>query len=563
MDAPAIKTAPPATEFVENDNVATVNAFKKGKLEVTILSRARARALAGRLCELEIINTERPQKILCRINRVDMTNAIHASEEFQQAIADSGSLPYYSGDCDILTATVELIACLDGQSGQFSSIVCPPQSGTLLRVLHTDEVQDYMAEKQYYAYVGYMPDEPGMYMAISNRNFGTYSDENGNDLGGYGEAKHQLICGQNGSGKTVLALTNIACQLAAHPNLGCLIPDTAGDISRGGSHSKGDFRFNFIELLQARGRSPRYIKIEDVRLTSKTSFRQLLAPVLRKSSLSMNAEKSEILAERVAEDLFERDEVTLDDLSEERLFDSIIEQVGGVYTGRTRTEKQESAEELRSNPALRRAFLRRYQDRVLKFFQGGHSIDELVKAFLKNGQIILLNMAVMSQDDQHYVMYEIFSKVRRRAEQRFKAYGETQNGLIVLDEGPRWAPERGTDDVTKVIKDAFNTTRKLGVGWTIITQRLTAIAKDIVAQCHTKFIGKGMGIGADRDNMRAILGDDGLVVYDQLSLRGGFFWLVSGHQVNYGVGEQYMAFETFGGNATQAIVKANPHIWRD
>ncbi|NET62046.1 MAG: ATP-binding protein [Symploca sp. SIO2E6] len=99
------------------------------------------------------------------------------------------------------------------------------------------------------------------------------------------------------------------------------------------------------------------------------------------------------------------------------------------------------------------------------------------------------------------------------------------------------------------------------VGWTIITQRLTAIRKDIIAQCHTKFIGRGMGIGSDRRLMQSILGDDGLVTYDHLTLQGGYFWLVKGHQVNYGMGEQYMAFETFGGDATEAIMKQNPQIW--
>lgn len=197
----------------------------------------------------------------------------------------------------------------------------------------------------------------------------------------------------------------------------------------------------------------------------------------------------------------------------------------------------------------------------MKYFEGKYSIDEIVQGFLDKGRIILLNMATMSESEQRYVMYEIFSKIKGKAENDFKAFGTTRNGLVVLDEGPRWAPQSGDDEVTQVIRDAFNTTRKLGVGWMIISQRITAISKDIIAQCHTKFVGRGMGIGADRDYMKEFFREDGLVMYDQLSLRGGFYWLATGHQVNYGQGSQYVAFETFSGDSTQAIKDANRHIW--
>ncbi len=62
-------------------------------------------------------------------------------------------------------------------------------------------------------------------------------------------------------------------------------------------------------------------------------------------------------------------------------------------------------------------------------------------------------------------------------------------------------------------------------------------------------------------SMKEFFGEDGLVIYDQLSLRGGFFWLATGDQVNYGQGSQYVAFETFSNDATKFIEEANPHIW--
>ncbi|GAB1540115.1 hypothetical protein NUACC21_27840 [Scytonema sp. NUACC21] len=540
---------------LHQDYVATVNSYKRGKLHVTILSQAKNRNISGKLCELIVNSDIGQQRVLCRINRVDMTNLIHESLEFQQAIADQGFLRYYSGECDILTAEVEVIACIRANDHAFCAIACPPKSGTFLRVLHGTEISNYQVEKTYHAIIGHLPDEANMPMSIVNRHFGDW------DSGGYGEAKHTCVFGQNGSGKTVLALCLIATQLAANPQQGCLIPDTAGDIAKGGSHSKGDFKFNFIELLEKAGRRPEYIGIEQIRLTSKTSFKQLLEPVLRRI-LNMHSEKSVLLCERVAEGLFER-EVDLAIAQPNHVLEAVLEHIESVYTGNKRREKLAEVQQIADNPGQLRTFANAYRSGVMQYFEGRYSIDEIVEGFLDKGRIILLNMATMSESEQRFVMYEIFSKVKRKAELDFKIHGRTRNGLVVLDEGPRWAPQSGDDEVTQVIRDAFNTTRKLGVGWMIISQRITAISKDIIAQCHTKYVGRGMGIGADKDYLKEFFREDGVVMYDQLSLRGGFFWLATGHQVNYGQGSQYVAFETFGGDATQAIINANPQIWQD
>ena len=142
----------------KQDFVATVNSYKKGKLNVTILTGAKDRNISGKLCELIINSDLGEQRVLCRINRVDMTNLIHESLEFQQAIADQGRLQYYSGDGDILTAEVEIIACIRASDKAFSGIACPPKSGTWLRVLHDSEIADYHVEKIHHAVIGHLPD---------------------------------------------------------------------------------------------------------------------------------------------------------------------------------------------------------------------------------------------------------------------------------------------------------------------------------------------------------------------------------------------------------------------
>ena len=87
--------------------------------------------------------------------------------------------------------------------------------------------------------------------------------------------------------------------------MGCYIPDTEGDITKGGSHSKGDFIFNFNELLAEGGRVAEQISIDEIRLTSKPGWARFAAPFLR-SQFNMAPDKAEELARCLADILFDK-----------------------------------------------------------------------------------------------------------------------------------------------------------------------------------------------------------------------------------------------------------------
>jgi hypothetical protein len=160
-------------------------------------------------------------------------------------------------------------------------------------------------------------------------------------------------------------------------------------------------------------------------------------------------------------------------------------------------------------------------------------------------------------------MQEIFEKTTREAEKAFHTNGNMVNAMVILDEGPRWVPQdrKKQDDVSDVIVDAFNTTRKYGLGWTIISQRVTAISKDVLAQCHTIWYGKGLGVGADADHIKRELSEEGYEQYQAMQLLGGYPWIGIGDTINLGVGNHYVALSPFGGDANQKLIDANPHIW--
>ena len=166
------------------------------------------------------------------------------------------------------------------------------------------------------------------------------------------------------------------------------------------------------------------------------------------------------------------------------VLDAVAEWIEKVYSKAKRDEKKQDVQDILDNPRLYQVFSDRYEEDVAHFFRGSYVVDDLIKGFLTDGRIYLINMASLSERDQQLVMYEIFSKVKRTAEVEFKISGTTFNGIIALDEGPRWVPEGASDEVSSTIVDAYNTTRKYGIGWMIISQRVASIKKDVVAQAQ-------------------------------------------------------------------------------
>ena len=537
--------------------IATIDATKSGVICATILDSAKSIEVEGSLCEVEIQMGDRVQSVLCRLGAVDCINVFHENPNYKPLIANLGHVPHFSGVADVLSTELTEIACVDLHSETLMPRLSPPKTGTRVKLLEEGAIDRYLNEKGRFLVVGHLPNKPEIPMSVVNRHHGDFND------GGYGEAKHTAIFGQNGSGKTVFVCTLLAGKLAANPMMGCLIPDTAGDISRPGSHNKGSFQFSFLDLLDCGGRDYEIVDVSAVCLKSKTTYKGCLQPLLR-TTFGMHGEKAETLANNITEELFDR-EVDISKASATVVLGHVLSIVesSSLYAKANRQDKVEDVSKVLNNPRRLAQFESSYQNRVGRFFEGTHPIDRLVESFLSKSKIILLQLYSLSDSDQQLVMAEIFKTTKKASEIQYKTNGKTQNAIVVLDEGARWVPQEriSENDVAKAITDAFNTTRKYGIGWTIITQRLTSIDKNVIAQCHTRWVGRGVGIGADRANMESFLGKSGMQAYDRLQRQGGYFWIGAGHEVNFGTGDQFMTLVTYGGNSTQKLIDVNPHIW--
>jgi hypothetical protein len=241
---------------------------------------------------------------------------------------------------------------------------------------------------------------------------------------------------------------------------------------------------------------------------------------------------------------------------------ALVEEGPRCFSPTTRASKSEDFEEIRNNPGRRRTFEQGFDQNVRHFFEGELTINDLLDRFLVDHEVIILEVHQTSNErHQEFVMHEIFYRLKKRVEYNFRRTGATVNAQILLDEGPRWVPEFKENPTSELIRDAFNTTRKYGLGWTIVTQSMADISKTVVKQAHDHYFGRGLGIGADKVHLINSLGEEGFRTYVKLNQQGGYFWVGRGTQVNLGIGNTFATCKSFEGNATNAIIEANPHIW--
>jgi len=539
---------------MNNYRIATVDAVRGSEIEATLSIEARGKPVKGQYVVLESDG----DVLLGRISNVDLTNPVHGDDTFAPYIMMHGKVPEWSKEVDIERSKVEVISMVDRETKTRIPHRRNPSSGTDIVTATDYDLEQFRNERRHYAVLGHIPNS-GLRATIINRHHGNF------DSGGYGEARHCCIFGQNGSGKTVHATALIAAKLAAHPDMGLLMPDTAGDLSDPTKHSRGDFVWNYAEVLEQAGVRLDIVDIGDIRLTSRGVLKGLLGPFFRIHQ-SMDGEKAATLAGRVVEWMFDGDVVS-SDLTGDRVLDGMIRHIGNVYAKNSRNEKIEDAENLRDEPGRRRAFDRDLAE-IRKFFDGRETLRNLIRDVLRNSRKVIIRMddSHLRAEQQEYVMREVMADLTREAQKIYQGgKGGTCNALVVLDEGARWVPEGNSDNggIGPIIERAFRETRKYGLGWMVISQRPSDVSKAVLTQSHTRWFGRGVGTGNDGKHLENHVGKAGVEAYRQLEVQGGFFWVGVGMDANIGTEGTFFTLHPFGGNATEAFIDANPHIFGD
>ncbi|MEO1663839.1 MAG: hypothetical protein AAFU54_04310 [Chloroflexota bacterium] len=535
---------------VDIDHIATVDGVRDGQVMCTIRANARRTGLAGALCQFE---TDM-QIILGRFGTIDLTNPMHDDRAFKGIIMAHGELPYFSGAADIEEAKIDIIACLDKDNKSLAPMRANPASGTPITPVSPENMEFFRRETEYHMYTGTSPEDDAVDISVITREYSR-------DVQGWGEALHRAYFGQNGSGKTVFALTHLAGRLVMNPNMGCIIPDTAGDISQPGKHTGGPsgYSFDFHGMLERGGRTYDLYTMEDLYLTETYAFEDVLANYLAKTIRLGQLPNVEPLVQRVVATHVTKQDMKLQDVEFDALISALASDAPNYWNKATGKQKEQKLQDLVGDETEKK----RFHNEVMSFFLGRMSLKQVVEGVLKQSKIIILDLMGLSERHKELVMAELFRQIQKRSAQQFKGNDSLLvNAEVVLDEAPRWIPQGSKSDVSAMITDAVKNTRKYGLSWTFIGQSMADIDNAVMRQSHTKWFGKNLGVGSDRGHLETHLGKSGLQMYESLALRGGFYFVGVGREVNLGANERPVAVMSYSGDASATIIAKNLHIWR-
>lgn len=531
-----------------------VNSVQNSVVNCTIDASARHQPLEETFCVIRMSDELR----LYRFGSIDMVNQMHMDPTFQPYIMHHGQIPHYSGEIDIERSNLQCMGIIDNANQRIGKRG-NPVSGTTVESICQEDLIKFYNDNQYYAVLGTVPNINGLDATIIIRHHGPY------DQGGYGEARHICVFGQNGSGKTVMALQILVAKLWACPEMGLLMPDTAGDLSDRNRHNRGDYRWDYLQALQAKGIEVDVITTDDIRLTSKFALMDLLhGPIKR--MVNTNNEKAGQLAGLVAEALFPKDVDDITKLTLEAVADILIQLLPLNFTGKIGTEKAATLRGYLDVPSFRGTAESDLKG-VRTFFDGREKLYDLIADILEKGRKVVIKMHTGEPKQQEYIMRELMDKLNQKARENYiyknQDGSKSCNAIVVLDEGSRWVPEgkKDEDHIGSVIEFAYKETRKYGLGWMVISQRISDISKGILTQAHTKYFGRGLSTGSDGNHLKEHLGPAGLMTYEELSRQGGYFWVGIGMDANIGTEGMYFAIRPFGGDSTQKLIGANQHLF--
>jgi Zonular occludens toxin (Zot) len=542
---------------LDEETVLTVDETVNGKINCTVRKHARSQQLQGSLCCLNIEGKGAHQRVLCRVGMINTTNPAHSNPTYAPIIMESGSVPFFSAEADIERTTLEVLACFDLYEKRLMGRKANPSSGTPVCVATQADLAVFPNEQEFYAVIGSLPGYPDVTITLRNRHYGSVL------TGGSGEGKHKFYFGQNGSWKTCVLQMQLATRACQHKELGVFICDTKSDFVLDGKHNRpGIFSWSLHQVLKRGGRKVTIVAAKDIRLTGVGVLYRLLVDFIH-HKLNSTEDKANHWVWLLLPSLL-KDKEEVEDLTKITALDFLRaagETCAAAFsTKTTRDDKFMLLQHMQANPSQ---VQRWWQQEVVPYFEGRYTPERLVQMALKEGAFLIVDIDdkhVINRTHQNEIMRELFAQITAQAKDASRK-DIAVNAEIVLDEAFRWIPQGEKRGPSEAIIDAVNTTRAFNVGWTFLSQRIAAVDKDVVAQCHTIYYGRGLGIGADRKHMETELGVEGLALYDMLDREGGGFFIAQGYEVNFGSEGIPLAFQPFSGDATEKLMALNPHIW--
>ncbi len=355
------------------------------------------------------------------------------------------------------------------------------------------------------------------------------------------EAYHILIVGQTGSGKSTEAKKILTAYAKndkqkeaeyrredkSYRPMNFLILDPVGEFAKTfQGRDTGHFALDLGNIWRTLGkREPEIYEIDNIALDRWDMLEELIR---RESLLPIigikGAQNQDIAIDVLIRYLRSRYSLTtLKTVSARDIFDVIEPNLDRIYT---QQNKRNEIRSLMSDSDIELEFGEKWEELADKFdtSTGKKQIQSIIRSLVSSSdKTIVIDLSKLDWENpiKYMIIYSIFSTLIRAGEDAYRG-NEILNTMVVIDEAHRVAPAKLPSDVEEYKKKtrekvvtAFRETRKLGIGWMVISTRISNLDTEIWEHARVKLFGFGLSTGKDADLLKEMYGKNVLEIYKQ------------------------------------------------
>ncbi len=458
------------------------------------------------------------------VTEIETRNRWHEDPNMRGVLRVHGTLPHLSADGDVRTAKVRVQAVYraDNTRPPFTSLPredggalgMSPTTGAPVCTVTEDLVQGLVRRhKDDLVYLGRIY-RTGVRLPMFIRSF-----LDGSSDGAY----HTGIFGRTGSGKTALAARYMAMQLR-FPAMGMLVFDPQGQFT----DTRRAMPVKLHDIAAAYGHEVKlYSVAEDVRLPKDAPLlvdlldRTRFFPTLTMRNQNLNRESARYELSRII-----REQNAWEEAEPAALLRAALESLVNdapalerIYTGKEpRTRLSNAIQRALDEPVEFDSLLAEFAPVHGLFRPGRTKVERIIRQLVTGAPLTVIDLSSRSgvawlDDDgvRARIMSLILRTLRRVADEAWQKDGSRLNCSIVFDEAHRFASEKSDEPeiaaLARSIARDVRETRKLGIGWTFITQQVRSLSPAIFAQLRIKAFGYGLTSGSDLEILRDELAD--------------------------------------------------------